>query len=284
MRTAGLLVFALGCSGATAPVPLPGRATRAPLVAPAAASVPEPSAGEPAGETGPTPDGGASARETIDVPGFLPAYVVVPAPRKKPYPLIVVTHGAGGRPEPHCERYDEIVRRRAFILCTRGRPTDRQLPEEERGYFYDGHHELGKEVLAALDAAAARYGERLDAKGAMFAGYSQGASMGLLFLHGKREHAARFSRALLVEGGSADWNVALSARMREVGLDRVAIVCGQQSCKDSAKQSMVWTKRAGLDVRLLVAPGAGHTYGGAVAPKVEEAFGWLVAGDPRYAD
>jgi hypothetical protein len=194
-----------------------------------------------------------------------------------------VTHGAGGRPEPHCDRYDELVAGRAFILCTAGRPIGKHLPEEERGYFYDGHHELGREVIAAIEAAKARYGSRLDTSGAIFAGYSQGASMGLLFLHEKKENAALFSRALFVEGGSADWNVALSERMREAGLTRVAIVCGQKSCKDSADQSKVWMKRGGLDLRLDYAPGAGHTYGGAVAPLVEAAFAWLIEHDPRFS-
>jgi hypothetical protein len=193
-----------------------------------------------------------------------------------------VTHGAGGRPEPHCDHYDAIVAGRAFILCTAGRPIGKHLPEEERGYFYDGHHELGREVVAAIEAAKARYGSRLDATGAIFAGYSQGASMGLLFLHEKKENAALFSRALFVEGGSADWNVALSERMRDAGLTRVAIVCGQRSCKDSADQSKVWMKRGGLDLRLDYAPGAGHTYGGAVAPLVEAAFAWLIEQDPRF--
>jgi predicted esterase len=194
-----------------------------------------------------------------------------------------VTHGAGGRPEPHCEFYASFVKDRAFILCTRGRAMERHLPEPERGYFYDGHHELGKEVLAAIDAAEARWGIRLDHERAIFAGYSQGASMGLLFLHGKREHAARFGRAIFVEGGSADWNVALSRQMNEAGLTRVAIVCGQTSCKKTADQSVRYMAQGGLERSLRYAPGAGHTYGGPVATHVETAFAWLVEGDPRFS-
>lgn len=200
-----------------------------------------------------------------------------------PFPLIVVTHGAGGRPEPHCDRYAELAAGRAFIVCTRGVPNNRHLPEEERGYFYDGHHQLAREALAAMDALAERYGERVDAKRALFAGYSQGASMGLLFLHLKPEYAARFSGALLVEGGFADWNVALSERMKAAGLTKVAIVCGQTKCLEAAEQSVRWMKQGGLEVKLAYAPGAGHTYAAAVAPLVEEAFAWLTAGDDRYA-
>jgi predicted esterase len=244
-----------------------------PASAPASASA-SASASPISVETGPV---------EIEVPGFPPAYVLVPSPSKRPKPLVIVTHGAGGRPEPHCEFYAEFVKDRAFILCTRGRAMERHLPEPERGYFYDGHHELGKEVLAAIDAAEARWGDRLDHERAIFAGYSQGASMGLLFLHGKREFAARFSRALFVEGGSADWNVALSRQMREAGLTRVAIVCGQTSCKKTADQSLRYMEQGGLERLLRYAAGAGHTYGGPVAPHVEAAFAWLVEGDERFS-
>lgn len=285
MTKTSLFVSALvaACSPA-APPDRVGRPTPAPISSPAPHSpIPAPSSADAAPPSASASPSAATTRERLAVANFPDSYVVVPPPASSPYPLVVVTHGAGGRPEPHCDRYDAILAGTAFILCTAGRPIGKHLPEEERGYFYDGHHELGREVIAAIDAAKARYGSRLDASGAVFAGYSQGASMGLLFLHEKKENAALFSRALFVEGGSADWNVALSERMREVGLTRVAIVCGQKSCKDSADQSKIWMKRGGLELRLDHAPGAGHTYGGAVAPLVEAAFAWLIEQDPRFS-
>jgi dienelactone hydrolase len=221
--------------------------------------------------------------EPLDVPGFLPSLLVVPA-GPGPHPLLVVTHGAGGRPEPHCARYAELSKGRAFVLCTPGHENNRMLPPEQRGYFYDGHHELGREVLAARAALIAKYGERVDASGAMFAGYSQGASMGLLFLHEKGEHAALFSTVLLVEGGYEDWNIALSERMKRAGMKRVAIVCGQSKCNDKARLSLHYMKQGGLDARLLYASRAGHTYEGTVRPLVDEAFSWVTEGDERFGE
>lgn len=273
-----LLLLLLGCSPAPPPAtetpePPPAVTQEAP---PPASTEPTASAPEPS-----APAGTGASREQLEVPGFLPAEVVAP-PGPGPFPLIVVTHGAGGRPEPHCDRYAELAASRAFIVCTRGVPNNRHLPEEQRGYFYDGHHQLAREVLAAMDAVAERYGNRVDTARALFAGYSQGASMGLLFLHLKAEYAARFSGALLVEGGFADWNVALSERMKAAGLTKVAIVCGRVTCLRSAEQSVRWMKQGGLDAKLLYAPRAGHTYGATVAPLVEEAFDWLSTGDTRY--
>ncbi len=285
-RTVACLLVLAACSPAPAPsasfaphetkedgAPPPGSAAAEPQAAPSPpAPLPEPSAG--AGES-PT-------RVELEVPGFLPAVVVVPPKTERPAPLVVALHGAGGRPEPHCDRYRELTGGRAFVLCTRGTPNNKHLPEEERGYFYDGHHRLGQEVLAAMDALAARFPDRVDVGGAVFAGYSQGASMGLLFLHEKAEHAARFRRALFVEGGFADWNIALSERMKASGLGRVAIVCGQVKCKTAGDKSLGYLKRAGLEARLSYDSRGGHTYGGAVAPLVESALDWLVEDDARF--
>jgi len=217
----------------------------------------------------------------LEVEGFLPSVVVVPPDDGRMRPLLIATHGAGGTPEAHCERWLSLVGTRAFILCTRGRETDRFLPPDQRGYFYDGHIELGKEVVRAVAALDVGYKGRVDSKGAVFAGYSQGASMGALFIHERREHAAMFSRIILVEGGAKEWTVAAAERLHDVGA-RVAIFCGQAFCDASARSSLKWMQRSGLDARTFYAPGAGHTYGGDVGTQVEAARRWLFAGDPRW--
>ena len=167
-------------------------------------------------------------RRDLEVQGYLPARLLSPNPRVPGAPVIVITHGAGGTPEAHCERYAEFVRPRAFLLCTRGVENNRHLPREERGYFYDGHHELGKELRAAIAALAAAEGPNVDTARALFFGYSQGASMGALALQ-EGENARGFVAALFVEGGTVDWNIALSKKIAEKGLRRVAMVCGQPS-------------------------------------------------------
>jgi pimeloyl-ACP methyl ester carboxylesterase len=218
----------------------------------------------------------------LPVEGYAKAVVVEPPDDGRVRPLIVATHGAGGRPEAHCERWEEIVGSSAFIVCTRGRGMNTHLPEPERGYFYDGHHELGRELDATFVALEQRYGGRLDTRAAVFAGYSQGAAMGILALHEKPERAARFGGVVLVEGGTGDWNVALSERMVKLGVRRVAFVCGQASCIDAAETTKPWLARAGLPLRVDYARGAGHTYRGAVGPLVEQAFAWVVEGDTRF--
>ncbi|MFO0552737.1 MAG: hypothetical protein U0271_30375 [Polyangiaceae bacterium] len=218
----------------------------------------------------------------LEVDGYKPSLVFVPHPGRAA-PVIIVTHGAGGRPEPHCKRYRELAGDSAFLLCTAGRTIDVHQAPEQRRYFYDGHQELGREVVAALQALEARYGERVDPERRIFAGYSQGATMGILALEQGVAASAKIRRILLVEGGSHEWNIAIANRLHEDGVDRVAIVCGQTSCREAQEQSVRWMKKGGLDVRPSYAPGAGHTYEGTVAPLVDDAFAWLVDDDPRFA-
>lgn len=217
----------------------------------------------------------------LEVEGYLPAVVVEPPDDGRVRPLLVATHGAGGTPEAHCERWLALVGTRAFILCTRGRETDRFLPPDQRGYFYDGHIELGNEVVRAVAGLERKFAGRVDVKRATFAGFSQGASMGALFIHQSREYAAMFDRVILVEGGAKEWTVAAAERLHDVGA-RVAIFCGQASCDQDARRSFKWMERARLDARRFYAVGAGHTYGGEVGKQVEAARGWLFEGDPRW--
>jgi len=222
--------------------------------------------------------------EALSIAGFLPAVLVVPPSSLGKRPLLVVTHGAGGRPEAHCDRYRQLTHDEVFVLCTRGRAIDKLLPEDQRGYFYDGHRELGHEVRAAMASLVERYGDRVDLGGAMFAGYSQGASMGILFLQEQATEPALFSRVLLVEGGFADWNIALSERMHRAGVEKVALVCGRTKCQDAGARSIAWMKKGGLPAQITYAQGAGHTSEGTVHPLVDQAFFWLVQGDPRFRE
>lgn len=218
----------------------------------------------------------------LAVPGYDPAVVVTPS-RTGPAPVAVVTHGAGGSPEPHCARYAALARGRGFVLCTRGRPLNKHLPQDQRGHFYDGHHELGREVVAALGALVETFGPRVDPDRVVYAGYSQGAAMGILYLQQGGAAAARVGSILLVEGGAGDWSIGLAAKLKREGVAKVALVCGVASCNQSARKSRVWIEKGGLDVRAAYAAGAGHTYGGAVVPLVDEAWAWLTADDERWA-
>ncbi len=277
-----MTAWAAGCS---APVE-PARAAKAETssASHATTSVSETAAAPSAPLAPPASEPDADRGETtaLDVPGFEPAVLVEPPKRRGRAPVLVVGHGAGGRPEPHCERYADIVKGRGFVLCTRGHVANRYLPFEERGYYYDGHIELGKEVESALAALSRRYPDRVDLERPLYAGFSQGAAMGILYFEQGGAKKTGIRGILMVDGGAELFNVGVATKLRAAGMERVAIVCGQASCQRGARRSVPWIRQAGVEAFNAYARGAGHTTGGAVAPLVEEAWTFLTEGDARW--
>ena len=226
----------------------------------------------------------AAATEVIDlaVPGHRAAVVSVPLRTTAPRPLLVVAHGAGGRPEPHCAFWRDLLGARGFLLCPRGVLLGAYAAPADQGYFYPDHHALEREVLAAIDALRARFGARLDDRAPIYVGFSQGATMGALAFV---KRPAAFARLVLIEGGvgeSNEWTIDGARAFHEGGAERILFVCGRPSCSSAARRSLTYLGKAGLEGRVLHAAGAGHTYGGAVAEAVRRALPWVLEGDPRW--
>ena len=222
----------------------------------------------------------------VDLPveGHRAAVVSVPLGASSPRPLLVVTHGAGGRPEPHCAFWRGLLGARGFILCPRGSLLGSLAEPQDQGFFYRDHHALEREVTAAMAALRARYGELVDDRAPMYAGFSQGATMGALAFV---KRPAVFARLVLIEGGSGEsdeWTINGSRAFRESGGARVLFACGRPSCFLAAKRSITYLDKAGVQGRVVHAAGAGHTYGGAVAEAVQGALAWITEGDARWSD
>lgn len=216
---------------------------------------------------------------TLEVPEYPPSLVWVPH-GSGIRPLLVATHGAGGRPEAHCQRWRELVADRAFVLCVRGAKINRSEPLSVSRHYYPDHVWLGRAVDANLAAFRARFSEVADSRGAVYAGYSQGAVMGALML---MTRADRLPRALLIEGQQNDWNVSGAKHWKEAGGQRVGLVCGLLHCSQAYERSRQSLARGGVDVRFEYAPGGGHTYDGRVGERVAQVLEWLIADDPRWS-
>ena len=208
------------------------------------------------------------------VPDHEPAMLSLPAGAERE-PLLVAAHGAGDGPRWQCEVWRDIVGARGAILC----PAGRRLGGGYEGYYFPDHHQLEKIVLAAVEAAERAYPERIDTASIIYTGYSQGATMGALMVV---DHAARFPRLALVEGGFSQWNVQRGREFKRRGGDRVLFACGTRHCATRAERSTEWLEKAGIAADLVDVPRGGHTYGGAVAVGLAEAFAWLVDGDARW--
>jgi predicted esterase len=219
----------------------------------------------------------ASRFVPLPVPDFAASLVAMPEGGGK-LPVLVVTHGAGGTAEAHCELWARIVRSKAILLCVRGRP---RSPNPEEGEYYPDHLWLERETFAALAALRARYPERIAGGPVFYAGFSQGATMGALMLV---LHAQEVSRLVLVEGGFAEWNVPRAKAFREHGGERVLFVCGRKDCAEPARISAHWFKMAGVPADVEYIPGAGHTHDARVEARILSRLPWLTTGDPRWED
>ena len=212
----------------------------------------------------------ASVR-ALDVPGFAPAVLFSPAGYGL-RPLLVATHGAGGSPEWDCEYWRRLTRDRVFVLCLRGTSLG-SYP----GFYYPDHRALERELIAA-DAAARASEPRISADAGLYAGFSQGSTMGSIMIG---SHARAFPFLLLIESFQP-WNVALARDFAKNGGKRVLIVCGSKECAKVGRSSVVWLKKGGVDARLELAPGAGHTPLGQVSARVEASLLWLLDDEPAW--
>jgi predicted esterase len=213
----------------------------------------------------------------LEVPEFSAALVRLPEGDEK-LPVLVVTHGAGGSAEQHCQWWSRVVRERAILLCLRGRARG---PSPADGEYYPDHLSLERETFAALSALRAGYAESVAEGSVYYAGFSQGATMGALMLV---PHAAEVPRLALVEGGAKDWSVARARAFRERGGERVLFVCGQKDCAEQARKSAYFLKLAGVLARVEYVAGAGHSHDSRVEARIASALPWLTASDARWAE
>ena len=224
-----------------------------------------------------TPSAAHNGPRALEVPGFSAALVSLPK-SDRPAPVVIVTHGAGGTTEAHCALWQRITQGNAVLLCVRGRPRS-QNPAD--GEYYPDHLELERETFAALAALNREYAPQIAAGPVLYAGFSQGATMGALMLVG---HSSEVTRLVLVEGGFADWSVARAREFREHGGERVLFVCGRKECAEAARKSAYWFKLAGVPAQLEYVHGAGHSHDARIEARVVTAWRWLTAGDARWGE
>lgn len=218
----------------------------------------------------------------LEVPGHNPAIVSLPRAASSRRPLLVASHGAGDRAEPHCQLWRRITDAHAFVLCPQGRRTDERVPHVHAGYYYPDHFALDRELRAAVSALRERYPELLDADRAVYTGFSQGAihGAGIIVLHPEM-----FPRAALVEGGNGffnEWSPYAARKYQAGGGERVLFACGSPACVRTADNCAAYLRQVGVEQRVVHAPGAGHSYGRLMEAQLQASFAWLIAGDSRW--
>jgi predicted esterase len=175
--------------------------------------------------------------------------------------------------------WGQIVARRAFVLCPRGVVRPDSPSPRDLAYEYSNTAALKREIEAGVEALGALYEPWIDPGPRLYAGFSQGAIMGVAIL---REEVSRYPRAVLIEGGFESLHGRAAKAYAEAGGERVLFVCGQWDCWRKSKTRAEQLERLGVRARAQHAEGGGHTYAGRVEEVARDAFEWLIEGDPRW--
>jgi pimeloyl-ACP methyl ester carboxylesterase len=162
-------------------------------------------------------------------------------------------------------------------LCPQGKRLHAKDPAQ--GYYYPDHLALQREVLGAIERFETLVVPPDATRPYVYAGYSQGATMGALAF---AQHGGLFAELVLVEGGFADWSQALVNQFRESGGKAVLFVCGTKHCATQAAGAVHRFTKSGLKAKLARASGAGHVPNGAVGQALSSSLGFVLEGDPRW--
>lgn len=214
------------------------------------------------------------------MPDHAPAVVSLPLGATEPRPLVVATHGNYDRPEWACAVWRDIVGDAGFVLCPRGVARRDPPALDDPRYHYLTNQHLEREIEQALASVAEAFPGYITPPPHVFAGFSQGAIMGVAII---ARRPTWFDRAVLVEGGFDRWTRANVTAFAANGGSRVLFACGQWDCDHGGRRLAKWFETAGIESHVVFAKGEGHTYGGAVAELIWGEWAWFVADDERWA-
>lgn len=254
-----------------------------PVLAPKAEPSPAPAAADSAARDSLPPLEAPSAAIDLPLRGFLPAIAMIPAGTTSPRPVVVATHGLGGGPQWVCPLWRDLAGADVFVLCPRGQRVPGQpddIPPNEAGYRYPTWDTLDAEIDAGLAALRARFPGRVDDGPVLYAGFSQGANMGVAVM---AKRPSLYRRAVLTEGGHWRWTSARARAYAEGGGERVLFACGRASCVKEAAASAALLEAAGVKAKIVAAEGAGHVATGAVAAETRGALPWLFEGEEHWS-
>jgi pimeloyl-ACP methyl ester carboxylesterase len=213
------------------------------------------------------------------VPSYRQAVVSVPTGATEARPVVVALHGNFDRPEWQCEVWRGATKAYPFIVCPRGIPRPDANASLDR-WTYGKPADVRGEIDAALAALRVRFGDYVASGPIIYFGFSLGAILGVGIVS---DDPDRFPRAVLIEGGHANWSAARAKAFAASGGKRVLFACGQRSCKSDALAPSKLLGRLGVETKSVFGGEVGHTYDGPVAEQIMQALPWLVADDPRWA-
>lgn len=191
----------------------------APVAVPVEAPVASPAVSPPAIAAGLTPLGGEWVQELLAEDGTPVGIVTLPLGSRAPRPLVVGVHGALSRPDWMCGAVRDSVGPDTFVVCPHPSPKLRDMHSWRSGV------QLERAVDRAIEAALARFGERIDTTKLVYFGHSQGSMM-LPAAYAAKQPSRPFRGVVFFEGLPKDTG-ALARTLHNMGAEQVLLVTGQ---------------------------------------------------------
>ena len=210
----------------------------------------------------------------LEVPGYADAFYYRPRGGRGMKPVIVYLHGRGGNPEEDCRKWARVGTQFGWMLCPSG-PEDRG--NGDRGWANNA--QVGGEVAkAALESLRAEFKRRVQLKGNVLIGFSEGAFVAMQV--GIRDPQT-WSRWLILAANDQYWFGDAKALLDEnrKRIRRVYLLTGEtdEVAPNTLRVADI-LKDAKVPHKVHIAPGMGHEVpGDRMRSTYRRPLAWLLA-------
>jgi predicted esterase len=189
----------------------------------------------------------------LEVPGHDDAFYYRPR-AKGMKPVLMYLHGRGGNPMEDCRKWAKVGTQFGWVVCPQG-------PEDRGGGARSWLNavEPGKEIIdATLQALRDKYNRRVQLRGNILVGFSEGAFIGMQV--GLRDPRT-WSRWLILAANDQYWfgDTATLLKENRRKYKRIYLLTGESDeVAESTLRVGDMVKEAKIPVKVKIAPGMGH--------------------------
>lgn len=208
----------------------------------------------------------------LEVEGVPDAFYFKPR-AKGPRPILMYLHGRGGNPAEDCRKWAKVATQFGWVVCPAG-----GADGGPGGRTWGSPGEAQKTIDATVQALRAKYKGRVNRRGNVLIGFSEGAFIAMqVGLKDQRTWAKWLILGASDQYWGADVSEALDPAKRKVR--RVYLLTGENDgVADNTVKVGATLKKNKVPVKVRIVPGMGHEVpGDRMVSTYRRALAWLVA-------